>query len=303
MADYSTPFARDAERRLANADEKQNGFPCGPANQRLFNGLMWQLWSELNAIHQAGGVTGDDSVVNTTLLNIQALIDAATGEGDTTGYLLLSQAVSRLPLFPEFLTSDGKVNVTSPASGTIRLPGSVNFMHRGVSPQSTIQQDFTTDPSKTYHLRWNPTNGFQLKDLTEPSYNPNTLPETDDSFDTGYDDMLVSRIITNSSNVSTITNLINKDRHRIEGVMSFDAANYTYQENFDPNDITNGIFIDLNMARKPLSFMSAVNDTDLNSGNENNYGVVVKDRYRMIGYYQNSSNANLLLKIKYGVIL
>lgn len=212
MADFSTPFGVNSVKRLATTDEKENGFDCGPADQSLFNGLFFQLWKELDAIHQEGGVVGTDDVYNTTMLNIKAMIEAATGGGEELNYLLLSQANTRLPIYPEFLTSDGKININAPATGTVRVPAGINFLHRGISPQVTAETDFSTLASKIYHLRWNPTDGYSLKDLADVAYNPSTLAETDESFDTTYDDMLIARVTTNSSNVATITNLVNKDR-------------------------------------------------------------------------------------------
>ena len=51
MADFSVPFARDANRRLALVGEKTGGFPCGEADQTLFNGLFYQIQAELIHYH------------------------------------------------------------------------------------------------------------------------------------------------------------------------------------------------------------------------------------------------------------
>lgn len=211
MSDFTTPFGDSSEKRLPTSDERLNGFPCGPANQALFNGLFNQLQAELNAIHVAGGIAGTSDSVNTTLLNIQALIDAATGGGVLEGYVLLSQASSRLPIFPEFLTTDGKINLTAPATGTVRIPSGVSFLHRGISSITTVQTDFTTVASKTYHVRWSPGGDYQLKDLADTGYNPTVAAETSDIFDSKYDDMLIARVITNSSNIASFTSLVNKN--------------------------------------------------------------------------------------------
>jgi hypothetical protein len=66
--------------------------------------------------------------------------------------------------------------------------------------------------SKIYHLRWNPTDGFELRDLADVAYNPSSVVESSAIFDSTYDDMLIARIVTNASNVATITNLANKVR-------------------------------------------------------------------------------------------
>ncbi|KGF71150.1 hypothetical protein LL06_00685 [Hoeflea sp. BAL378] len=160
---------------------------------------------------------------------IEAAIAAATGGGDTSQFLLVSQARARLPIFPEILSADGKMIVTSPAAGTVQVPTSVNFQHRGIYPVSTssyIEDDrtFTTLSNKTYHLRWNPTDGFLLKDLADGSYNPAGLAETDTLFDSTYDDMLVARVATNASNIATITNLVNSNRLIVSAVKSGAAS-------------------------------------------------------------------------------
>lgn len=246
MPDYSTPFAKDAIKRTATADEKLNGFPCGAANQALFNGLVNQLQADLYAIHVAGGVAGSDEDTNTTLLNIQALINAATGGGDDSDYVLLSQARTRLPIFPEFLTADGKINVSSPATGTIRIPSGIDFLHRGIKIETTVETDFTTDVSKTYHVRWNPTDGYQMLDLESGTYNAGSLDETDAVFDSTYDDMLICRVITNSSNVATITNLVNKNR-LIDAVKTRDSISHA----ITPTVLV-GTSFDFEWSRTPL---------------------------------------------------
>lgn len=210
MADVNVPFASNAGRRSPTADEKLNGFPCGPADQFLFNGLFYRLEAELRAVIVEAGLTPTDTNMGQVRDAIKLLIDSATGGGETESYVLLSQAAARLPIFPEIISADGRINITSPASGSVRIPGGVDFMHRGISPYTTVETDFATQPSKTYHVRWNPTDGYSLQDLTNVGYNPSALAEANAVFDTGYDDMLMARVVTNSSNVATITTLANK---------------------------------------------------------------------------------------------
>ena len=212
MSNFATPFASTALRRLPNSDEKLNGFPCGPADIKLFNGLWWQIHKELDAIHQAGGIAGTDDTTNTTLLNIQALIDAATGGGGSELYLLMSQARSRNPVFPIILTADYRIICSSPGAGTVRIPGGVSFLHRGFGIEETVETDFATLASKNYHLRWSYADGYSLKDLSDIAYNPTALSESNSIFDSTYDDMLLARVITNSSNVAAITNLANNNK-------------------------------------------------------------------------------------------
>lgn len=210
MADFSTPFASSGDLRNPTTDEKQTGFACGPLDRALFNRLFNRMESELGAIVDEAGVTPSESDDTTVLQAIQALIEAATGGGDTSAYATMAQLRARLPIFPEVLTSDGKMGIITPTTGQVRIPAGVTFLHRGVYTVTTTQTDFSTSLSKTYHLRWNSTSGFALKDLSDTAvYNPSALAETHSNFDSTYDDMLIARVVTNSSNVPTITNLIN----------------------------------------------------------------------------------------------
>ncbi|KQV28089.1 hypothetical protein ASC97_07000 [Rhizobium sp. Root1203] len=212
MADFDLPFADSGERRFPTTDEQANGFGCGPASLPLFNGMFWAIQAEIGAVINSAGISQSNASMTQLLQAIQALIAAATGNADTSAYLLTAQARARLPIFPEVLNTNGHFGVTSPATGQVRIPAGVSFQHRGIFPLTTVQTDFATDASKTYHIRWNPTDGFTLKDLANNVYNPAVVAETDSRFDSTYDDMLVARVITNSSNVPTITNLVNKDR-------------------------------------------------------------------------------------------
>lgn len=246
MADFSIPFGRDSERRLPSSTERTEGFPCGPASQPLFNGLLHRVESEIGEVISFFGITPSDDRYTQLREAIESGIAAATGTADTSQYLLVSQARTRLPIFPEIVSADGKINVSSPAAGIIRVPGNIQFMHRGIFPVTTSETDFNTDISKTYHLRWNPTDGLSLNDLASSTYNPNSLSEDNIAFDSDYDDMLVSRVVTNSSNVATITNLVNFDRIWFNGVMT--ATNWT---NPGTNTAQASFHQNLNWSRTP----------------------------------------------------
>lgn len=217
MADFDPPFADSGERRLPTSTEQANGIPCGPLDRLLFNGIFHLLNGNIGRVIAEAGITGPDGDLTKLYRAIQALIASATGSDpsdplDTSQFVMFPQARARLPIFPEIQTSDGRMNIISPGTGQVRVPGGVNFLHRGIWLVTTTQTDIATDPSKTYHLRWNPTDGIVLRDLASGTYNPGTLPEADPSFDSTYDDMLIARIVTNSSNVPTITNLANRNR-------------------------------------------------------------------------------------------
>ena len=214
--DFDPPFADSADIRMPTDNEADNGFPCGPADQRLFNGLINRLEGNIGHVAAQAGEAPAQANDHTLLWrSIVALIAAATGEtsgGDTSNFVLFTQARARLPFYPEVLNTDGRIVITSPGVGQIRIPGGVDFLHRGIGLVTTSHTDINTDARQTYHLRWNPTDGYALKDLSSGVYNPGPEAETHTKFDSTFDDMLIARIVTNVGNVPTITNLANKNK-------------------------------------------------------------------------------------------
>ena len=210
MPDFDPPFAQNGEFRFPNANEQSLGWPCGPIDQNLLNGLFRIHNGNIGNVIAEAGVTGPDGDLTKLRRAIEALIAAATGGGTADDYILMTQARNRLPIFPDVQNVDGRIGVTAPSTGTVRLAGGVEFLHRGIFRVTTTQTDFATDPSKTYHMRWNPDDGFVLRDLASGTYNPSTLSESNVAFDSTYNDMLIARVVTNSSNVATITTLANK---------------------------------------------------------------------------------------------
>lgn len=219
MADFDPPFADAGERRAPLSTEQQLGWPCGPASRELFNYLFWLQQGQIKNIADEAGVASEQAGDHTVLKRaVLELINAAIAQldppddPDLSAFVTINQARSRLPIFPDVLHSDGHLGVLSPSTGVVRVPAGRDFLHRGISLVTTAEVNLNTDASKTYHLRWNRNDGFVLHDLASGTYNPGTLPEAHPSFDSTYDDMLVARVITNSSNVVTVTNLQNRDR-------------------------------------------------------------------------------------------
>lgn len=219
MADFFPPFAESGDRRLPTLTEQQQGFACGSADRALFDGLFHRLESQIANIATEAGVVstqaGDPTLLTRAVIELiaQRVIDSIDTAGiDLSDYITMTLARARLPIFPDVQNSDGHLFVLSPSTGVVRVPGAYDFNHRGILRVTTAQTDFNTDPSKTYHLRWNPVEGFVLRDLASNIYNPTILAETNPVFDSTYDDMLVARVVTNSSNAVTVTNLKNRAR-------------------------------------------------------------------------------------------
>ncbi|MBZ8133215.1 hypothetical protein [Afifella sp. IM 167] len=163
------------------------------------------------------GLTPADSDLQQVRKAIEALIAAANG-GESQLDTFINTMRQRMLVYPQTLSSDGKINVTSPSAGTILVPPSVTIRHRGVYDISTsafdetTERTFATAANKTYHLNLALGVGVEalsLDDTTGAGYNPSALAETDSSFDSTYDRALLARIVTDASNVATITPVAN----------------------------------------------------------------------------------------------
>ena len=215
---------------------------------------------------------------------IEAAIVALAGSGEVSEYLTMLIARARLPIFPEIQTADGRMNVSSPGAGTILVPPAVTFQHRGIYPVSTsdypeVDRTFVTVASKTYHLRWAYGEGFSLTDVADAGYNPELLAETDPAFDSTYDDMLIARVVTNSSNVATITNLANKNVLR----SSISRAAVTIGPLSSVNSGNTRETVDVNFGRTPQFVLNGFAETGITSqpsdGSETNIYPEVLNRY------------------------
>jgi hypothetical protein len=245
------------------------------------------------------GLTPDNADLEQVRKAIEALILAATGGGDTSQYLLVAQARARLPIFPEVLTADGRINVTSPGAGTVLVPEAVAFQHRGIFPVNTSDysapaRTLATAANKTYHLRWNPTDGFALKDIANAVYNPLAKAELARDFDSTYDDMLIARVVTNAGNVATITNLANLSILRTSGeeVGAKGAlGSFVTEDGVRPSLIGQYTSVNVNFARTPDIYMTAMNDYLVSAtGREFNVGARALSRYQVAVWGQGDAD-------------
>lgn len=233
--------------------------------------------------------------------SIQDLIAAETGGGDPESYVTLAMLRARLPHFPDVLTADGRINVSSPGAGLIQIPSGVTVMHRGVHPISTsdfIEDDrtFETDANRTYHCFMDLADDGtpHFVDVTDGSYNPDVLAETAATFDSTPDKALLCRVKTDVANVPTITNLANRDRLFLEASTSGPATKFTNNSNtFDAARFSGSFAV--NWARTPFIHLGGV--TILSGGAINVEGYlnyvsnIVRSRYAVTAdvgadYYQ-----------------
>jgi len=217
-ADDRTYGANDTWYKDCTSPEAQDGTAFMSS---WFNRMLAQLRRAIDGM----GIERDNA-------DDDMLLKAIKKAGSTSSIVNLFRA--SMPLFPEIQTVDGKFTITT-GSGTVVIGAGQTFLHRGAFQHSTddyelADRTFAHGANKTYHLRWKwngpssaPT--FHLYDLADSGYNPTALAETKIDFDTKYDDMLVAKIVTNGSNVATITPLVN--RMKLDLDITGPNANFT----------------------------------------------------------------------------
>lgn len=121
---------------------------------------------------------------------------------------------------PEMLTKDGKFVLQQSNPGEITILRDQWFLWRGVWKLNSSQypdssRTLTTKPATTYHLRWRPSVGFILYDVTDVIYNSLQQPEESTAMDSNPDDMLIARVVTDSANKATWVSLVNRINLRV----------------------------------------------------------------------------------------
>lgn len=263
-----------------NAPYKDRNTGAGEPGSRVPAKAIENPQREIVTVIERAGLVPNRARVDQLADAIELLIDLATGGGSNPLNDLLALLRARLPIFPEIVTADGRFNLTVPSTGTVRIPAGIVILHRGVFPITTAQQDFTTVANKTYHMRYRFTGtpGWSLVDVSNSGYNPSALAETAPVFDTGYDDMLSHRVMTDAGNVATITSLANRDR------LSLTDVKTTWSEN--PSNHPAPAVIALNFGRTPKGFISQadveINNTDTEQVTQ--FGAGVLSRYQAQPY-------------------
>ncbi len=175
------------------------------------------------------------------------------------------------PVYPEILTPDNTLSLSGVNNGdgtvTISIAEGQEFLIQDVKINTTGRTDLsftvpiptTAGQVDTYHLRYSLNgksinnhipnkNSFYLISVVDTNYNPNSVDESDEQFDTKYDDMLIAKVEIADTGTITIIPLKNKSR-LIENFVVGWAITST------PNDVyppTVNIQVDINWSRKPV---------------------------------------------------
>jgi hypothetical protein len=214
--DNRTFGTEDTWIKDCSSDTAEDGTPLAAA---FLNGLLAQCRRAIRGM----GITVNNADDDMLLKAIQKA---------GSGYVPLFDARAYLPIYPEAETANGKLSCTG-VTGQVVLDPNQSFVHRGIvristSELSAGERTVATTANRTYHKRWHapgtgdakpatswPRGRVVLKDLSNTGYNPSSLAETDPIFDSTFDDMLIAKVVTNASNVPTVTSLVN--RHRLMG--------------------------------------------------------------------------------------
>lgn len=239
--------------------------------------------------NRAAGVVGTE--VNAAFLNglqeeVLAVIESAGIEPNKDIWTQLLEAIDKkieavrvlLPIFPNTLTADGKFTVSQTGPGQISVAAGTTWIMRGGKSYTSALTPLNTAPSKLYHLRWIKDAGFQLFDIASLVYNPTALAEDNPAFDSSYDNMLVARVITDVSNVATITPLVNRPKLAIlqnKRIVTPGALNWT---------VRSGTSITLNWARTPERAAASLSEIrSFNNGPDGTITPVDKGIVRNVG--------------------
>lgn len=108
----------------------------------------------------------------------------------------LQNKLKRLPLYPEVMNDESRLTMSLDGT-TLIIDGNQIIRFYGwleVNTSGYQYKSFQVDLTKAYHLRFNLTDGFYIKEVNSLEYNPDALDESDKRFDTTYDDMNLALI-------------------------------------------------------------------------------------------------------------
>lgn len=227
---------------------------------------VWQWFKDCTSEAAQDGTRLRADFLNKLMAQLRYAIQGmgiTEAEGDDTMLLQCFQKLQvdivqwlNIPLYPEVTESGNVLSVTNLGGGSLRVGAGQEFIHRGwnlvqTNDYSDAERTVTTSANKTYHLRWQYNGGspiFVLKDTADGVYNPGSLGEGNEAFDTTFDDMLICKITTDGSNNPTVTSLVNKAALWDEIWNTGGISNYAAENAYRYADIV------YNWSRKPQCF-------------------------------------------------
>lgn len=228
-----------------------------------------------------------------TFWRYSASADSAAGAFLIEPWALAMMALDRLPIYPEIDTASAKLALTA-TTGQIVIDGGQSFRHRGhrvvnTSDTASGSRTFATAINKTYHLRWTWSAGagsYSLVDMTSAS-----PTESDRSYDSTYDRLLIARVVTNGSNVLTVTPYVNKHDLNAQGELLFNDVTWA-GDLVAPSAMLHGTVVTVDWGRRPqaaMAMMTSISTTttsDTLGTQQLNVGVNVRGRETMLVTYQ-----------------
>lgn len=212
------------------------------------------------------------------------------------------------PVFPEVITNGGVMSIT-PSTGQVILATGQQWIYRGGTLYNSSDlllaaRTLSTVANKTYHMRWRYNGGaptLALYDLADVAYNPGVVAETNEQFDTSYDDILIARVITNGANTPTVTALKNLNRLADEQTAGGVATIWSSGTGSDGGRYQNAFT--LNWARTPKAVVTGIlgqGTTPVLNGFANLVTINSKTRYLVDSKVESDFNANLAGSSPYG---
>lgn len=203
-------------------------------------------------------------------------------------------SLKKMPFYPEVVNEDGRVAMTLSGNALAIADDQIIRLFGWVEINSTSYQNksWAIDLSETYHVRFNLTDGFYIKNISDASYNPDSNPETHKQFDTVYDDLLLAKL-----ELGVLHTLVNKS-HLIANGMLREFLTITpakweawHQPTISLNwsrtpsivGVRMGIWVNGLFGTNPYDPMSILtNDGDNHAGQEGIQNViVVRNRYEL----------------------
>ena len=139
---------------------------------------------------------------------------------------------------------------------------------------SESERSFDLAPSATYHLRWQPSDGFLLFNLNDVTYNPQGLAESSAVFDTTFDDMLIAKIITDEQGITEIITFRNTQRLLVQWLSNQPSkiqASSTGAAFYDSTSVAN---LSLQWSRTPCVYWQGVSGLDYGSNYRASLGII-----------------------------